>query len=418
LLVISESEDIVLQPMTAADFDEKGEKDERETKSAIGFGPDEEKPNDLIGDIGERLLENLKEFDGTPWDSVFVPWRRELQKLNGKEFFVANMANCVEDGDVRDSIMTESEALNALKSSTKRSPKVGKTAWVDAAKRFSHFEKVQQVELPSDGRQIVTNVGEDLEMKDEDLPCCPPYQSILARTGALHGIVCGDSVIEAELLHVKKYFNDGFGIPPVFDAFTAPKKPNPRPSPPLPDCNASIVLCTATHHGGDRVSLFQAKDIIVGSGECISTAFAAGRALEVVISIENGEDCCIIVGVLPIKLTPLYPEAPLVGVVRRVTTNDRRQLQDRRAQESRILRECKLMVRRGDVGSKIKEVMTVQDVELQLDGSRLIVFIKCKEKVNWNRFSTKIWQHVKARFKLQTRVWFQRHGHLGGALAK
>ncbi|GBG25163.1 Hypothetical Protein FCC1311_013802 [Hondaea fermentalgiana] len=241
----------------------------------------------------------------------------------------------------------------------------------------------------------------------------PPYKPVLQR-------ILNARDLKTELAAVERYANDGFTVIDTKNSFTlAGAKPHPSdPVIPGPHETGMIVLLHVAFKNA-RVALFQApnevKALNGSPGFHILDEFAcrqnAGKDLEVVMNMDRGEDLGRIIKVEPCKLTPHIPKIPFMPVIRLATPQDLAMRLSCRDLEEDILPFCRRILAKQDARmKKIAKTLRVVDVELQFDKKRLIIFVDCSKKTEWNPFSEDVYKGLKKSkaFGLKARVWFQR----------
>ncbi len=249
-------------------------------------------------------------------------------------------------------------------------------------------------------------------------------------------------MLKSEVEEVKMQWNDNFGLVPVVNRFTRPTRDGPQGiDPEVPTSDAPIVLCRMLF-GKHRVGLFQCLARLPSSGlpwvpkskKKVGAHYASVTIQEfktdcerretkplLVIEMDGGEDLCEVLSATPFKLTPGFPEAPYTPVKRIATAADRRLRVQREEQERAIMAKCKALLdpssNKGAAGKEsrspsslrhLQGVMKIVNAELQLDGTRLLLFAELKYKSDWNALCKRMFDYCLKSFRVRPRVWIQR----------
>ena len=221
-----------------------------------------------------------------------------------------------------------------------------------------------------------------------------------------------------ELKLLKLTENDGFGIVPVTNNFTQSvsydSKIKLMDSPKF-DSTRKIALISVQFKK-KRLGFYQCYNTLPNSSITIEKFLAQCKQKcicpMIIIEMDGGFDLGMIVSTQPFKLTAGFPEAPFMPIIRLATEKDFQIRLTRQLQENKIFSMCQYLLKEQSKNNnelnKLANVIQIQDVELQLDCSRLLIFAILKEKADWNLFCQRIFQYCVFFLNIRPRVWIQR----------
>jgi len=206
-------------------------------------------------------------------------------------------------------------------------------------------------------------------------------------------------------------FNQGFGCVPVFNASTNQSRRCLPGDPDTPEEGTLVTLCCLEYSKGRR-GLIQCNNYLSdeeGSSvsERLRVAGSKGEALRVVLYMDQGEDIATVVFVrTAFPFTPGYPEAPFMPIKRLASRDDLTLSIRRRDHDLLILAECRRILKEDC--PLLRDKVEICGAEVQLDGSRVILFGLFSARIKWNLFNQRLRKFCERELNIRAFVWIQR----------
>eukprot|EP00924_Labyrinthula_sp_SR-Ha-C_P002749 maker-scaffold_13-snap-gene-6.63-mRNA-1 protein AED:0.00 eAED:0.00 QI:60/1/1/1/1/1/2/418/489 len=246
--------------------------------------------------------------------------------------------------------------------------------------------------------------------------------------------------------YYKKNFNNGFGLIPIINSFTAKHKfldnmvqlnetPHARTFQSLDFNKLSLTdvdfLRGLNYNNGlkrkdfssklkvrpgmktvlyevefvkkGRWGLFQGVDFVVETGESLFNLLNT----EVILEMDGGVDLAILRTVEYMPLISGIQEVPFMPVLRRPTHYDRIKYETKEQDELIVLRFCRELLKYPEF---MHYNMYVTDVEFQIDRKKLIIYGEFVTRVKFNKYVKQVCEHCKHVFRgknIKPRVFIQ-----------
>ena len=152
-----------------------------------------------------------------------------------------------------------------------------------------------------------------------------------------------------------------------------------------------------------RWGLFQGVDFLVETGEKLANLIDK----EIILEMDGGIDLAVLRTIEYMPLVPGIQEVPFMPALRRPTHFDLMKYESKEADEKLVIRFCRELLKYPEF---LHYNMNVTDVEFQIDRKKLIVYGEFVTKVKFNKYVKQVYEHCKHVFKrrnIKPRIFIQ-----------